>query len=110
MTEDTTGNWGLGLVHHKLYWNPRGGFLSWLPESATSVIMDIWNFVACKLYGHHWLPDWCQPYLDICTDCMAERQSSDPVGLYIYGDQLHEIRWVNRVHRAQVPWIWSRGR
>ena len=77
----------MGLVlskkNHALLYGYRRGFGQWIPHRMKRVIVDLWNPIACHLWGHERYPDFRQivwhgdkPDLshithDRCADCRA---------------------------------------
>lgn len=49
---------GLGKIDHWLAYRYKGGFgYFWLPIYIKDIIVDIWNFFACRRYGHSIIGD-----------------------------------------------------
>lgn len=68
----------------KLVWT-KYGFLWWAPNCLPTIIIKIYNYFACKIYGHAWIPDGairekggCVYYThDICCDCGETKQGAN---------------------------------
>lgn len=49
-------NFGLAFINkHKLGYGYKHGFgYKWLPYFIQKIIINIWNFIACRIFGHDW--------------------------------------------------------
>lgn len=62
----------MGLVfsgEHKLVWRWRGGWLRTWPEVIKHAIVDVWNPIACRIWGHSYLCQASPDKLPVCCDC-----------------------------------------
>lgn len=49
---------GLAFHQHKLVYAWHAGRLGWLPYRYQKVIVHLWNPLACRIWGHDWIPDF----------------------------------------------------
>lgn len=70
---------GIVFLDHKLAWGYKYGFGgTWLPQWFLKGIVITWNFIACRVYEHDWLPfadddDWENWTEEICSACCKHR-------------------------------------
>jgi len=83
----------------KLAYTVGGCGSNWLPRCVQKFIVKIWNYVACKIWGHFWFPDFdqknggvwkknkkgvLQPVgytYEVCCDCCKRRKRNDALYL-----------------------------
>lgn len=60
---------GLSKIDHWLAYRWKGGFgYPWMPKWLQHLIADIWNFFACRKYGHQIIGDIGNG--EVCNECM----------------------------------------
>ena|SRR3990167_4567213 len=50
----------MGLVHEGPYlmWSSKKGWFRSVPYPLQRTVVHFWNLVACRTFGHAWMPDW----------------------------------------------------
>ena len=60
---------GLVLYKGKLYYGVRHGWCQWLPGNLLRLIVNVWNPVGCRIFGHGHLIQNEKGKDAECTDC-----------------------------------------
>lgn len=70
-----SNDWKLGLSfsEKRLRYAMRGGFGErWLPDWFLKLLVNIWNPLACAIWGHTYLCRRAPGELPVCADCMRK--------------------------------------
>ena len=51
-SKDWMNDMGLTLHHHSLAWGMNHGALRWAPHWFRHMIVTVWNWISCRLFGH----------------------------------------------------------